>query len=144
MGTINVQCSRLLEKEADKDGDAFHSGTNLNFFTVKNRCCRPSLETRIYLDFKKGFTNKYDGLFDEALRYGFIECPSQGYFTVPSWSDPEKKWRRAQLEANDEVWATFIEEFDKKSMEDLKYSKAAQDAIQEAEKLDEQTETETE
>jgi hypothetical protein len=29
-------------------------------------------------------------------------------------------------------------------MEDLKYSKAAQDAIQEAEKLDEQTETETE
>lgn len=144
MGTINVQCSRLLEKEADKDGDAFHSGTNLNFFTVKNRCCRPSLETRIYLDFKKGFTNKYDGLFDEALRYGFIECPSQGYFTVPSWSDPEKKWRRAQLEANDEVWATFIEDFDKKSMEDLKYSKAAQDAIQEAEKLDEQTETETE
>ena len=130
MGTINVQCSRLLEKETDKDGDAFHSGTNLNFFTVKNRCCRPSLETRIYLDFKRGFTNKYDGLFDEAVRYGFIECPSQGYFTVPSWSDPEKKWRRAQLEANDEVWSTFIDDFDKKSMDDLKYSKAAQEALE--------------
>jgi RecA/RadA recombinase len=131
MGTINVQCSRLLEKETDKEGDAFHSGTNLNFFTVKNRICRPSLETRIYLDFKKGFTNKFDGLFEEALRYGFIQCPSQGYFTVPSWSDPEKKWRRAQLESNTEVWNTFIDEFDKKSMQDLKYSKAAMDAIEE-------------
>ena len=141
MGTINVQCSRLLEKETDKDGDAFHSGTNLNFFTVKNRCCRPSLETRIYLDFKKGFVNPYDGLFDEAVRYGFIQCPSQGYFTVPSCGDPEKKWRRAQIEANTEIWETFLDEFDKKSMEDLKYSKAAQDAIAEAEKAEAELET---
>ena len=72
MGTVNIQCTRVLEKDDTKDKDAFYSGTNLNFFTVKNRVCRPSLETRIYLDFKKGFTNPYDGLFDEAVRYGFI------------------------------------------------------------------------
>lgn len=134
MGTINVQCSRLLEKDEAKDKDAFYSGTNLKFFTVKNRICRPSLETQIYLDFKKGFTNKYDGLFDEAVKYGFIHCPNQGYFTVPSSSAPEKKYRRSQIESNDEIWSTFIDEFDKKSMEDLKYSKAAQDAISEQDK----------
>ena len=138
MGTINVQCSRLLEKDENKDKDAFYSGTNLKFFTVKNRICRPSLETQIYLDFKKGFTNKYDGLFDEAVRYGFIQCPSQGYFTVPSAPDPEKKYRRAQIESNDEIWSTFIKEFDQKSMEDLKYSKAAQDAITESEHEEEE------
>ena len=142
MGTINVQCSRLLEKDESKDSEAFHSGTNLNFFTVKNRCCRPSLETRIYLDFKKGFTNKYDGLFDEAIRGGFIECPSQGYFTVPSWSDPDKKWRKSQLESNEEVWKTFIDKFDEWSQNDLKYSKAAQDAIKEAEEAEKLEETE--
>lgn len=142
MGTINVQCSRLLEKDESKDSEAFHSGTNLNFFTVKNRCCRPSLETRIYLDFKKGFTNKYDGLFDEAIRGGFIECPSQGYFTVPSWTDPDKKWRKSQLESNEEVWKTFIDKFDEWSQNDLKYSKAAQDAIKEAEEAEKLEETE--
>lgn len=140
MGTINVQCTRVLEKDDAKDKDAFYSGTNLNFFTVKNRICRPSLETRIYLDFKKGFTNLYDGLFDEAVRYGFITSPAQGYFCVPSWSDPEKKWRRAQLEANKEVWDTFIKEFDKKSQEDLKYSKAAKDAINNQDSVDEAAE----
>ena len=36
MGTINVQCTRVLEKDDTKDKDAFYSGTNLNFFTVKN------------------------------------------------------------------------------------------------------------
>lgn len=134
MGTINVQCSRLLEKETEKDADAFHSGTNLKFFTVKNRCCRPSLETSIYLDFKRGFVNKFDGLFDEAIRYGFIQCPTQGYFTVPSSKDPEKKWRRAQIEDNEEVWNTFIKEFDQKSQQDLKYSQAAKDAMENSEK----------
>lgn len=138
MGTINVQCSRLLEKETEKDADAFHSGTNLKFFTVKNRCCRPSLETSIYLDFKRGFVNKFDGLFDEAVRYGFIQCPSQGYFTVPSCGDPEKKWRRAQIESNEEVWNTFLKQFDEKSQQDLKYSQAAKDAIEESEKEAEQ------
>lgn len=138
MGTINVQCSRLLEKDTEKDADAFHSGTNLKFFTVKNRCCRPSLETSIYLDFKHGFTNKFDGLFDEAVRYGFIQCPSQGYFTVPSCGDPEKKWRRAQIESNEEVWNTFIKQFDEKSQQDLKYSQAAKDAMEESEKEAEQ------
>ena len=94
------------------------------------------------LDFKKGFTNKYDGLFDEAIKYGFITCPSQGYFCVPSCDDPEKKWRRAQIEANPEIWEKFIDEFDKKSMEDLKYSKAAQDEIAAAAEVEEQEMTE--
>lgn len=134
MSRLTLQCDRVLEKEEDKNADGFYSGTNLKFFTVKNMLCRPSLETKIYLDFKKGFINKYDGLFDEAVRGGFIISPSQGYYQVPSWSDPEKKWRQSQLEANEEVWNTFIEDFDKWSLEELKYSSAAKEAIAEHEK----------
>lgn len=144
MSRLTLQCDRVLEKEEDKNGDGFYSGTNLKFFTVKNMLCRPSLETKIYLDFKKGFVNKYDGLFDEAVRGGFIISPSQGYYQVPSWTDPEKKWRQSQLEANEEVWNTFIEDFDKWSLEELKYSSAAKDAIAESEKSLDEIEKSTE
>lgn len=129
MSRLTLQCDRVLEKEEDKNSEGFYSGTNLKFFTVKNMLCRPSLECKIYLDFKKGFINKYDGLFEEAIRGGFITCPSQGYYQVPSWTDPQKKWRQSQLEANEEVWNTFIEDFDKWSLEDLKYSSVAKEAI---------------
>lgn len=130
MSSITLQCSRNLEKDTEKGADAFYSGTNLTFFTVKNRMCRPSLECKIYLDFKRGFVNKYDGLFDEAVRGGFILCPAQGYYTVPSWKDPEKKWRQSQLEANDEVWQTFIKDFDEWSKKDLQYSKFEQQELE--------------
>jgi RecA/RadA recombinase len=136
MASLSIQCTRNLEKETEKEADGYYSGTNLRFFTVKNRLCRPSLEAEIYLDFKKGFVNKYDGLFDEAVRYGFIQCPSQGYFTVPSY-DPDKKYRRSQIENNEEIWQTFIKDFDERSMQDLKYSQTELEEIIEAESKEE-------
>ncbi len=140
MASITIQCARNLEKDGDKNSEGFYSGTNLTFFTVKNRMCRPSLEAKIYLDFKKGFINPYDGLFDEAVRGGFILCPAQGYYTVPTCSDPEKKWRKAQIEANKEIWNTFIDKFNEWSLNDLKYSKLAQEAIEADNKSDEDEE----
>jgi len=122
MSTITVQCSRVLEKSKETTDNDFYSGTNLDFFTIKNRICRPSISCRIYLDFKKGFLNKYDGLFDDAVKYGLIECPAQGYYTVPSCDKPDKKWRKAQLEANEDIWKLFIDKFDELGVKDLKYS----------------------
>ena len=123
MGSIILQCTRNLEKDEDKNSEAYYGGTNLKFFTVKNRMARPSLECDVYLDFKKGFTKQLSALFDEAVRGGFITCPSQGYYCVPSSSEPEKKRRRSEIENNVELWKTFLKEFDEWSQKDLQYSK---------------------
>lgn len=53
MGSLNIQCSRCLEKDEDKDSDSYYGQTRLHFFTIKNRLIRPSLECDIWLDFKK-------------------------------------------------------------------------------------------
>ena len=53
MGSLNIQCSRCLEKDEDKDSEAYYGQTRLHFFTVKNRMVRPSLECDIWLDFKR-------------------------------------------------------------------------------------------
>lgn len=123
MGSIILQCTRNLEKDDSKDSDAYYGGTNLKFFTVKNRMARPSLECEVYLDFKKGFTRQLSALFDEAVRGGFITCPSQGYYCVPSSSEPEKKRRRSEIENDVNLWKTFLKEFDEWSQKDLQYSK---------------------
>lgn len=128
MGSINVQCTKLLEKDEEKNSEQFYSGTHLRFFTVKNRFARPGLECDVYLDFKKGFTRPFESLWDEAIRGGFITSPSQGYFCVPSWKEPERKFRQSQLINNVEIWKTFLNQFEKWSQEDLKYHKLESDA----------------
>lgn len=123
MGSINIQCTKLLEKDEEKDSEQFYSGTHLRFFTIKNRFARPGLECDVYLDFKKGFTRPFEALWNEAIRGGFITCPSQGFYCVPSWKEPDKKFRQSQLVNNVEVWKTFLNQFEKWSQEDLKYHK---------------------
>ena len=127
MGSINVQCTKLLEKDEEKDSEQFYSGTHLRFFTIKNRFARPSLECDVYLDFKKGFVRPFESLWDEAIRGGFILNPKQGYYTVPSWKEPEKMFRQSQICNNAEIWKTFLADFDKWSQEDLKYHKISND-----------------
>jgi len=128
MCSINIQCTRLLEKDEDKDSEQYYGGTHLRFFTVKNRFARPGLECDVYLDFKKGFTRPFESLWDEFLRGGFILNPKQGYYTVPSWKEPDKCWRQAQLIGNVEVIKTFLPAFEKWSQEDLRYSELNSDA----------------
>lgn len=127
MGAINVQCTKLLEKDEEKDSEQFYSGTHLRFFTIKNRFARPSLECDVYLDFKKGFVRPFESLWDEAIRGGFILNPKQGYYTVPSWKEPEKMFRQSQICNSPEIWKSFLKEFDEWSINDLKYQKIGTD-----------------
>lgn len=114
---IAIQCSKKFEK-ADADDQASYSGNTLKFFITKNRLIKPFYETEIYVDFAKGM-NKYDGLLAPAIKYGFIE-QGGAYYTIPSYSD--KKFHLSAFANKAEVWNTFIEEFNKKSMEDMAYS----------------------
>lgn len=129
MGSLNIQCSRCLEKADDKQADGFYGQTRLHFFTVKNRLVRPSLECDIWLDFRKGFVRQFESLFDEAVRGGFFVSEKPGWYSCPSWEDPSKQFRTSFLQSNESVkiWKTFIEKFDEWSQKDLAYKSLNQD-----------------
>lgn len=134
MGSLNIQCSRALEKSEDKEAESYYGQTRLHFFTIKNRMIRPTLECDIWLDFKKGFVRQFESLFDEAVRGGFFINSKQGWYTCPTYSDPEKNFRASYLQSNasKDVWMTFLSDFEKWSIEDLSYKALNQD-IEEAE-----------
>lgn len=129
MSRVILQCDKKLEKAEDKNDEQYYGGVMLKFFTVKNFLARPGQTAEIFLDFKRGFTNIYEGLFDEAVRGGFILNPKQGYYTVPTWN-PEKSYRRSQLENNKEMWDSFIEDFDKWSQSFLQYNKLDKETLE--------------
>lgn len=127
-----VQCEKLLIKAADdtfltgsetEDVDklkGFYKGNKLKFFTVKNRTVAPGYNTTVYIDFKNGLS-KYDGLVEDAIKFGFLEEVRGGY-VCPSYSD--KKVTYKELMSSDEIWGTFIADFDKKSLATMEYSNA--------------------
>lgn len=123
VSTVNIQCEKLYVKpEKDEEADTFYKGNRLSFITCKNRLVCPFYEAQINLDFNNGFF-RYDGLFDAAVEYGYIQTPTQGYFIVPSYSDT--KLRKSEIMTNEKIWETFIGEFDKTSQEKMKYSKVS-------------------
>ena len=139
MGSLNIQCSRCLEKDTDKESESFYGQTRLHFFTIKNRMIRPSLECDIWLDFKKGFVKQFKSLFDEAVRGGFFVNTKQGWYSCPTWKEPDKNFRTSYLQSNQskEIWMSFLEKFNEWSESDLAYKALNQD-IEEAEnELDE-------
>lgn len=123
MPSLVVQLSRRLEKGTEKD-DNFYEDAVITAFTVKTRNnVRPFLETEMKLSFKKGFDGyEYYGLIPEAIRLGFIDNSKSGWYVIPSYG--EKQFRLKDIIGGPEakkVWDTFIDEFDKKSMEDISY-----------------------
>ncbi len=118
MPHITIQCSKVLEKKDDKDNEQAFKGTIFKFFTVKNRCCKSFYEAELYLDYKKGFL-KWFSLFKPATNMGYIKkCGA--WYEVPSYSD--KKLRGSEILTNDAIWATFLDDFEAKSLEMLSYS----------------------
>lgn len=127
---IIVQTAKRLIKTSDgdfgttaqnssRDQDEFFKGNNLTFFTTKNRIVKPGLEASVYIDFDNGIS-PYDGLIDDAIKYGFIVQDGRKY-VVPSYSN-EKKFTWNDLLTNSDLWNSFLQDFDKKSMENLQYS----------------------
>ena len=60
---------------------------------------KEGLETTMYVDLNKGIS-KYAGLWDDAIRHGFI-VQQGAWYTVPSYN-PDKKYRKDDIADNDE------------------------------------------
>lgn len=85
----------------------------------------------MYLSFEHGF-NKWDGLVEDATAWGYIQ-DVRGGVIVPSYSD--KRITRKELITNDAVWKTFIDDFEKKSIEKMSYNNST---TQELDAIDEE------
>lgn len=125
---IIVQCEKLLVKsgdnefltglESDTDHTGYFKGNKMKFMPIKNRTCKPCFQATVYIDFNSGIS-KYDGLIEDAVKYGFLEEVRGGYI-CPSYS--EKRVTYKDLVSKDEIWNTFIDDFNARSKELMEYS----------------------
>lgn len=134
---VILQCEKLLVKSTDvdfmtglekeDDNVGFFKGNKIKFFVVKNRVCKPAYTATVYVDFNTGIA-KYDGLVADSVEMGYLQDVRGGY-VCPTYSDKRVTYK--DLIKNDEIWNTFIEDFNKKSMEIMKYSNTLNQAIDE-------------
>ena len=135
---IILQCEKLLIKSTDTDfitgnekDDAdvgFFKGNKMKFFVVKNRVCKPAYTATVFIDFNYGIA-KYDGLIEDAVKMGYLQEVRGGYIC-----DAYKQQTRItykELMKNSAIWDTFIEDFNKKSIELMGYSNSISKQIDE-------------
>ena len=125
---VIVQCEKLLVKSQDtefmtgletgNEDIGFFKGARIKFFVVKNRVCKPAYTATVYVDFNTGIA-KYDGLIEDAVKMGFLEQVRGGY-VCKTYSDKKITYR--ELISNDGIWDTFIEDFNRRSIENMTYS----------------------
>jgi len=117
---VTIQCHKKFDKDKKSDSEQNYQATILRFFITKNRMAKPFYETEMFLDFGKG-PLKYYGLWEPAIKYGFIESPKQGYYVVPSYG--EKMFRAAELLKDDgTVWNTFLPKLNEFFNDEMSYS----------------------
>lgn len=140
MARITIQCTKAYEKteESEENHKNYYSATILKFFTIKNSLIKPFYETQMYLSFAKG-PNKYFGLLEPAMEYGFIVKPKNGSYQVPSYG--EQLFKIRELLECDAAWESFLPAFNEKSKKELSYSGDEKEYL---ELLKEEAEEETE
>jgi len=124
----NDYLSGLDESQNDR---GYVKGNLFKFFCAKNRVSKPGFECEVYIDFDTGI-QKWDGLISAAVNYGFIQEVRGGY-VVPSYSD--KKITYKELISNDDIWCTFISDFNEMSIKKLSYSNSVTEELDKIEQL---------
>lgn len=114
-----------VSKSQEKDGTDL-LGFVFKLIIEKSRFVREKSIIPIVVEFEKGI-RKWSGMFDIACELGWITSPSKGWYSVVDKQTGEiedKKYRRADIEHNDEFWKTM---FDKGLNEDIKLRYQYQD-----------------
>ena len=112
-------------KDETQNEVGYVKGNVFKFFCVKNRVSKPGFECEVYISFDDGI-QKWDGLVEDAVKYGFIEEVRGGYI-VKSYSD--KRVTKKELISNDAIWNTFIEKFNEESIKRLSYRNTTDDEL---------------
>lgn len=137
---VILQCEKLLVKstdtefmtglEKDDDNVGFFKGNRLKFFVVKNRVCKPAFQATVYLDFSSHIA-EFDGLIEDAVKFGYLQEVRGGY-TCPTYENG-KRVSYKELISNRDIWNTFLEDFNKHSLEVMQYSSSTSKELDEIE-----------
>ena len=92
----------IVGRQQDKDGGELQ-GYNFIINIEKSRHVREKSKIPVTVSFDGGI-NKWSGLFDIAMEFGFIKQAKQGWYTV----DGEKNFRKADLENNSAFWKEML------------------------------------
>ena len=126
---IKANDAEFVSFNEENNEHGYMKGNLFRFFCTKNRCSKPGFECEVYIDFDNGI-GKWEGILQAAEEYGFIESVRGGYI-VKSYSD--KKVTYKELMSNDDIWNTFIQQFNDMSIKRLSYSNATSQALDEIE-----------
>jgi len=137
---VKLQMSKKDIKESDaeiisgyesvKDCNGRFKGTLSKLLCTKNRNAKPGYECEMFISFDHGI-QKWAGLVEDAIAFGYITKERGGY-VVPSYSD--KKVSYKDLITKDEIWKTFVEDFNKESVKKMEYSNKTSEEIEKLQK----------
>lgn len=113
----------FISKAQEKDGTEL-AGYKFTIIANKSRFVKEKSKFPLTVLFDEGINN-YSGMLDLALEIGFVEKPSNGWFSrVIDGVVEDKKWRRGESDC-DEFWNVLLKSdaFEKACNERYKLSK---------------------
>lgn len=96
-------------KTKQKESDGEITGAIVTAQTRKGRFSREHSKLKYLINYEGGI-NAYYGLLDFALETGYVEKPSNGFYTRPCVEN-DKKWREKEI-YNKEFWTPIFKETD--------------------------------
>lgn len=104
----------FMGRSKDKEGTEV-VGFKFNIKIEKSRYVKEGMKFPLEVSFEKGIDLK-SGLFDFAVDHGFIEKPSQGWYTRPTVPG-DKKWRLKEIEETPDFWDPILTDDFKRTYE---------------------------
>ena len=104
-----------------KDNDGDITGKIVTAIAEKGRYVKPKTKLKYWIDFKKGI-NPFYNILDDALEGGYVDKPSQGWYSRPCVEN-DRKWREKEIwENSKEFFAPIFAKTDFKDYIEKKYS----------------------
>jgi len=111
---------KTTSQAKDKDGSDV-IGKIVTAIAEKGRYVKPHTKLKYLIRFDGGI-HPYYGILDDALEGGYVDKPSNGWYTRPHIEN-DKKWREKEIwENSKEFWLPILKETDFKDYIKLKYS----------------------
>lgn len=114
--TYSADTILFIGKQQEKDGTEI-IGWNFILNVEKSRFVKEKSKIPIIVTYEKGIF-KYSGIFDLAVEFEIVTKPSQGWY---NYGESDKKYRRTELENNDEIMEEILNNEKFKQLVESKY-----------------------
>lgn len=115
----SIVMGKSKAKHKDKSTDTDPSGAIVSAETKKGRFAKENSKLKYLINYDGGI-NPFYGILDDALEGGYIDKPSQGWYSRPCVEN-DKKWRERDLYSM-EFWGPVIRNTDIKEYFEKKYT----------------------